>query len=410
MSAVRWLAVLVLAAGAATLAWSFRDTTTTRDLPADVSTTMVTRGELSVLSAHDGVIESRHMVSVASRFQGPATLVELVEEGATVAPGDVLARFDASEIRARIMKLEQELAIARSELESLEHARLPLELKELELALDESRRKRDAERAYLDDSEALMRDRMLSAQEVEQQRRKVASLDAEVDKVELEYRLTRDYLHPAALAKARTTVASAEQSLAVAREQLASSVIRAPAGGVVVYKPLGIGNEFRRVRVGDTLYPNQPFMILPDMSDLVAVLDVPEAELNTVAQGAPALVQPLAYSDLRFDGHVETVGAVAQSVPGKPDRQKFFHVVVRIETNDPRIRPGMSVVVQVQSYFAEDAVLVPRRAVRFGGGEPRARVLVDGTPEWREVSVGRANLTHYEVVAGLAPGDRVVVD
>ena len=405
----RWLLAAALLVGAGFVGWGWRGDGETVPVHS-AERALVSRGELTVQSVHDGVVESRRVVTIASRFQGAATLVELVGEGDTVTAGDVLARFDASEIRTRSMKLEKDLAIARSELDSLENGRAPLKLKELELALAEARRQLDAEQDYLEDSQALRRDNMVSSQEVQQQQRKVDGLAAEVERSRLEFELTRDFLQPAELAKARTAVFAAEQSLAVAREQLAHSTVRAPADGVVVYKPLSLGNEFRRARVGDTLYPNQPFMVLPDMDDLVTVIDVPEAELEQIRNGAPAVLQPLAYPDLRLDGTVTHVGAIAQSVPGKPEWQKYFHVVIDIDTSDPRVRPGMSVIARVVAYQSDGAVLVPRRAVRFVGDEARVRVVSGDGVESRTLTLDRANLAYFEVLDGLEAGETVLLD
>ncbi len=408
MTTTRWLLSAGLLVGAVALGWAWRGDGESVARP-DAERAVISRGELTVQSVHDGVVESRRVVTISSRFQGAATLVELAEEGGTVAAGDVLARFDASEIRTRLMKLDKDLAIARSELDSLENARAPLRLKELELALAEARRQFDAEKDYLQDSQALRRDNMVTAQEVRQQQRKVDGLAAEVERSRLEYELTRDFLQPAELAKARTAVFAAEQSLAVAREQLEHSTVRAPADGVVVYKPLSLGNEFRRVRVGDTLYPNQPFMVLPDMDDLVAVIDVPEAELEQIREGAGAVLQPLAYPDLRLAGVVTHVGAIAQSVPGRPEWQKYFHVVIDVESVDTRVRPGMSVVARVIAYQSDDALLVPRRAVSFVGDEARVRVVSGDVVESRSVTLDRANLAYFEVRDGLEAGEAVLL-
>lgn len=401
--------IAAVAIGLGWLAWSHGGLRPEPEPAPGMERAAVVRGEFAVNSAHQGVVESRRMETVASRFPGPATLVELVAEGASVGAGEVLARFDASEIRTRLMKLEKDLAMARSELRSLELARLPLQLKELELALDEALRKLDEEQDYLDDSIELQRENMLPQQEVLQQERKVRNLGAEVERARLEFELTRDYLQPADLAKARTAVFAAEQSLEVAREQLRQSEIRAPGAGVVVYKPLTIGNEFRRVRVGDTIYPNQPFMVLPDMSDLVAVIDIPESELEKVSAGAASIIQPVAFPDLRLVGEVENIGAVAQSIPGKPDWQKYFHVVIGLDEHDSRLRPGMSVIVQVISYHVADALLVPRRAIHWVDGEPLVRVLGEDGTTLRRPELGRANLDSHEVVDGLAEGETVLL-
>jgi HlyD family secretion protein len=308
-----------------------------------------------------------------------------------------------------IRKLEQDRAIARAELESLENAKLPLELRELELELEDARRRLEEESSYLADSRALAKNRMVSDQEVAQQQRKVLNLEAEVEKISLETRLTRDYLQPAALAKARTAVFTAEQALEVAREQLANSVISAPRDGVVVYNALSVGGEYRRIRIGDAIYPNQPFMVLPDMDNLVTVVEVPEAELQNLELGALSLVQPIAYPGLRLRGEVERIGAVAQSLPGRPDWQKFFSVSIGIVDRDSRVRPGMSAVAEVIAHYVEDALLVPRRALRFDGERAVATVREGGESAPREVSVGRHDAIHFEVLGGLAEGERVLL-
>jgi multidrug efflux pump subunit AcrA (membrane-fusion protein) len=80
-----------------------------------------------------------------------------------------------------------------------------------------------------------------------------------------------------------------------------------------------------------------------------------------------------------------------------------------LDDGDPRIRPGMSVVAHVVSQVTEGAVLIPRRAVRWDAGQASAQVLSGESRQWRDLDLGGANETHYEVLAGAEPGDRVVV-
>ncbi|GJL80465.1 MAG: hypothetical protein DHS20C01_00990 [marine bacterium B5-7] len=378
--------------------------------PDDAKTTIeVKRGEFSVHSIFDGVVESRRVVTIASRYQGKATLIELVAEGTRVVRGDVLARFDTSEIVSRVTRLEQELAIAKAELQGLENALIPLKLKELELTLEDTARKLSAEQRYLDDSLKLQQDNMVSDQEVLLQKRKVRSLESEVEQAQLTYTLTRDFLHPAELAKAKTAVLTAEQSLEVARAQLENSEVTAPVNGVVVYKPLSIGSEFRRVRVGDTLFTNQPFMILPDMSDLLVVINVPETELDNVEAGAVALLQPVAYPDISFEGTVDQVAAVAHSVPGRPEWQKYFRVIIGLNEKNPKLRPGMTTVVQILSHYAENVLRIPRRAVSWEDNAPFVDVVKNERIERRELVVGRSSLEFYEIRQGLEPGEWILI-
>jgi len=279
----------------------------------------------------------------------------------------------------------------------------------MEYDLMEARSVMQIERQFLLDSISLQKEKLISEQEVKQQERKVRNLESKVEKLESQYRLTKEYLHPSALASARTKVLSAEQALNLAREQIKRSEVRAPAPGVVVYKPLNVGGEYRTLRVGDSVYPNQPFMVLPDMRDLVVHCNVPESELARIHAGAPAVVRPLAYPDLDLQGKVESVGSVAQSLPGYPVWQKFFHVVVGIGKVDSRIRPGMSVTAHLLTFQKPDAVLIPRRAVLWQGGHALAVVLNNNNPVQRQLQLGMANDTHYEVITGVKPGEQVIL-
>jgi multidrug efflux pump subunit AcrA (membrane-fusion protein) len=87
---------------------------------------------------------------------------------------------------------------------------------------------------------------------------------------------------------------------------------------------------------------------------------------------------------------------------------------VQFDRLDPRILPQMRARVAFLG-GAGDAgsrppVVVPRTAVRKDGGRDRVWVVRDGRVEGRAVTVGDARGDEMGVVAGLAPGDRVVVD
>lgn len=373
------------------------------------NTASVAEGEFAVRSVYNGKLESRTVVTIMSQFNGTATVVELAEEGAPIAKGRLLVRFDDTQLRRDIVKLEKEHELSRSELKSLTNAKLPLELRELEMQLMELEAELAAETAYLEDSITLREEDLVSVQEVKDQERKVRRLESKLDTLKLEHELTREYLHPAMVDSARAKLHSAEQALNLARRQLEATEVRAPKEGVVVYKSLHIGGEFRAVRVGDSLYPNQPFMVIPDMDDLVVRVDVPESELSNVTTGRETYIKPLAYPDLTLPGTVEAVGSVAQTLPDHPGWQKFFHVRIGVDRVDPSIRPGMSVTAYILSHHKKNAVLIPRRAVSWDRGTALTRIVDGSSHATRQLSLGPANETHYEVLAGVQPGDEVLI-
>lgn len=370
---------------------------------------VLTRGPFEVWSVYEGVLEARSLKSIMSKGRGAVTVEEIVSQGTAVREGDVLARFDASDVERDIVRLERDLALARAELESLEYAKLPLEVRDLESRLLDAKVSLDAEEQYLVDTRELLEEDLVSAQEVKQQETRAEAARKLAANLEVQLALTKEYLHPSALERARATLDSAQQEMEMAKEKLSSCVVLAPVDGIVVYRPVHVGGEYRTLRVGDTVYRNQTIMVLPDMTDPVVQCNVPEAELSRVAVGSRVVVTPVSYPDLRLEGEVESVGSMAQNVAGRPGWQKYFLVMIRLHQNDPRLRSGMSVRANVLSYAAADGLTIPRAAVHWDGEAAWVEVGRIGGRERRDVVLGMTGDQQVEVRSGLEPGDKVVV-
>ena len=199
----------------------------------------------------------------------------------------------------------------------------------------------------------------------------------QLENLEWKLDLTRTHLHPAA----------PQQGPGQAGRGGAGSSIRPganreqrhpgpPSDGNIVYKSLYVGGEYRTLRIGDTVFPNQAFMALPNMNESTVSAEVPEAELGRVLQGRNATIRLVAFPEIRLEGWVSSVGSIAQTPPGQPAWQRFFHVIIRLKSpaDDPRVRPGMTVTVQILSYFKPQATLVPRAAVSWEEDRPWVRV------------------------------------
>jgi multidrug resistance efflux pump len=377
---------------------------------APVPAVTVTNGPLRVWASYGGKLESRRVHMIMSQLGGQATLVEVAPEGLRVQQGSVLARLDPTRIEREIVKLEGTYAAAKSEYESQKNAEWPLKLGELERQLAEAQGKEAEERQFLEDNRALLKDDLVTPQEIRQQESRLAQAAAKTKQVAQQIRLSRDYLQPLGLDQAHAKLAAAERELNLARQELQACTITAPAAGVLGYLPTYLGNEFRVARVGDAVYMNMPFMVIPDMSSLVVHCYVPEAELGRIAAGALTQVAPVAFPDLVLTGAVEAVGATAQVVAEKPAWQKYFHVVIALQAVDPRLRSGLSVTAHVLAFEHPRALLLPRAAVRWRDGAATALVRHGAAVETRAVKLGWADDRQFEVLAGLQPGEQVVLE
>ena len=380
-----------------------------RPSASDATTGTLVHGPLTVWWDYEGNVDARNVIFIMSRFRGNATVVELAPEGRRVSKGDLLVRFDSSSLERDVLQLERNYALAEAELESTEHAELPLELRDLEIERMEIHTTLRAEEQYLEESIKLAEEDLVSEKEIKHQTLKVEGIRTQYKTAEQRLQLTRDYLHPASLKRARAEMSSAVQELELAREQLRNTVVLAPADGVAVYKPLHLGGDFRTIRVGDSVYPNQPFMVLPDVSDLVVHCEIPEGELSRVQEGRRVFIHPLAYPDRQVPGAIESVGSTAQSLPDRPGWQKFFHVVIGLDHADPVLRPGMTVTAHILSYHNPDALLIPRTAVTWNDGKPFATIVEGSTKLTRPLELGMADDKSFEVVSGLSSGDKIVI-
>jgi multidrug efflux pump subunit AcrA (membrane-fusion protein) len=117
-----------------------------------------------------------------------------------------------------------------------------------------------------------------------------------------------------------------------------------------------------------------------------------------------------AYPDWQIPSRVITTVPTA-------DRQKAT-VLVRIGFNelDPRILPDMAIKVSFLREADESAapvtqstMLAPRATIKTEGSESLTFVVSGDGVERRAVKLGEADGDRVEVLAGLQPGDRVVV-
>jgi multidrug resistance efflux pump len=397
VAAAALAAAVLLAAGAAVVG---------RRAPDARKSVTVERKPFEVWSVYDGTIESRDVRSIASQLGGPAVIVELAGDGSAVREGDVLARFDTSEWETELVRLERDGALAAHESSVLTHATIPLETEDLDIRVAQALRQYSNEVFLLEASRELRHENLISDQELARQEDKTRAAESDAAALRRKAELTRQYLHPAAIEKARLNLSALEEQLAVARRRMSNGVIRAPAAGVVSYQAIGIGGEFRAVREGDSVFRNQPFMTLPDMSNLVMRSEAPEGDLSRVRPGCKAVVSPLAYPDVSLEGKVESLGALAHSQRGRSGG-KCFSMTIGIERGDERLRCGMSARARVLSYACPNALAIPRAAVWWEGDQAWCEVMKGRRTEKRALRVGMASDAEIEVLSGLEAGERV---
>ena len=229
-------------------------------------------------------------------------------------------------------------------------------------------------------------------------RLEVKRAEANLAKLEQEYRRTRELaannlVSQETMERLSYEVDAVKADLEMARLQLAYTEIRAPFSGVVAE---------RHIKVGNMISQNEAAFRVTDFDPLIAKLYVPERELNKLADEQLAEIRVDAMPGERFIGEVDRVSPVVDAATGT------FAVTVAINDPSDALRPGMFGRVAIIYDRRQDTLLVPRSAVITQDAKNTVFVVNDGLAQRRVVEVGYTNNGSIEIVSGLEKGDRVV--
>ena len=360
-----------------------------------------------IWSQYQGTIESMNAMPVYSQLGHKATITDLAEEGQFVEPGDPVATFDQTSIQERLATSIKDFTLAKAEYESLIHAEIPLEKSEMESNLRKKQREYEKEQTILTETILLKDKGLVSAHETDEQKVRVDDLEKDVGNLKKRLKLNTDILFPSRVSKLKAKLKSTKKTLDLTRQQASNAVIRADRAGMVVYNPLHVEGEYRTIRLGDSVYRRQRFMMIADMDALVVDCPVPESQLSLVRKGNPAVITPLAFPNTELKAEIDHVGSMAHTRSDKPSWQRFFTVRVKLLDADQRLKSGMSVHVHLLSYSEKDAVVVERNRIHWEGAQAWCLIKKGGIQERRNLSLGPSNEKVFVVREGLQKGELV---
>ncbi|MDP2317193.1 MAG: efflux RND transporter periplasmic adaptor subunit [Pseudomonadota bacterium] len=221
--------------------------------------------------------------------------------------------------------------------------------------------------------------------------RDASSLDTLGDSISERERLERKN----AVEVARVTLREAEGALAA----LAGGVtvaIRAPVDG-----RLGAINA----RPGDQVSAGATLFRVVDTVGLWMEANVPERLALGLVSGASAMVTPSAAPGRSLSAVVLDAGQEADPATG------MVTITLAVEAGDLGLRPGMGATAWIGRGATRDALVVPAAAVVDSNGARLAFVKTGPEAfEARDLRLGGRSGGSWEVLGGLAPGERVVVD
>jgi HlyD family secretion protein len=329
---------------------------------------------------------------------GSAQIVEMVPEGTVVEPGDIIVRFDALSLREAIISrtndLEQALAEKQKTLaeQDSKMASLVASLEMTQFSFEKAK---------------LNLDKMEFEAEVRKRQEEISFKKSEMQLVRAQEAIeTQKRVDASEMQRVQSRITRNQTDLDGMKRELEKTVIYAEQPGLITYEPSWGPSGQTKVKVGDTPYPGQTIITMPNLSRMTITLSVSELDIHKIAKEQEALVVVDAYPDTVYQAVVSDVSPLARRMGFS--QVKVFDAVVTIRGTDLRLRPGMSAQVSIITSYESSALQIPLEAVFKRDGQALAYVL-DGSFKEVPIELGPENRNFVVVTAGLQPGTRVAL-
>jgi HlyD family secretion protein len=196
-------------------------------------------------------------------------------------------------------------------------------------------------------------------------------------------------------------------------ENIAMLVVTAPVSGTISYgdpSPRHRRQEQKEIVVGATMNRNETIGSIPDLSRLIVNVDIPEISRSKIDPGMRAEMRIKALPNLHLSGVIERVSDMASHLSfWDRSSPKIYPTVISLEQNDPALRPGMTVEVDMISEVISNVLHVPIEALFVKEGNVYCNIKKPIGSEERQVTIGRSSSSYVEILEGLKEGDSVLL-
>ena len=373
--------------------------------PADGKFYKVKKGNLEVIVTSKGEVKGDKYTEINL----PAALcnqelrvyqlkfMDVILEGKAVKKGDYIAKLDESQFATMMRDIMQQKEKMDADLrnavldstvtlsgkrEAVSNAKLDLEY--LKIDLDQSK--------Y--ESEAYQRKTRVSYQKAEN----------EIGKLRRDYLLERNRLK-IQVGRSKSKVTEFQDKINKYMEALASTTIKAPEDGIVMFAKDWMGKTYGKdseINIWNPLVAT-----LPDMSVAISETYIREIDISKVQLNDSVRITIDALPDKVFFGKVIKIATIGED--HKDFDMKAFKVVVRFEKSDKDMKPGMTVNNDIIVTSYKDKLLVPLKAVFSKSGKQIVYLKQGGSIKEQEIQLVAENEQYGVVENVIREGDVVLL-
>ncbi|MFI4862103.1 MAG: efflux RND transporter periplasmic adaptor subunit [Phycisphaerales bacterium JB063] len=310
----------------------------------------ITTGEMVETVSAPGVVEPLTKVEISARVS--ARIVQLpYNEGDTVRVDGpdgpaLLVALDDSDIQAQLESSQKRRdgLIASVAVEEQRIAASEAALAGTQTTLEDAQRELERQQALRETGD-------VSAKALEQAQRTVDEMQSRYDAEAASLQAAR-----LGLEVSQFNIQAAEADIRQIDELLNYTTIRTPINGVVTRLNVDVGE----IAITGTMNnPGTVLLEVADLSRMLVVARIDEANIRDVEPGQHVNVRLIAYPGKVFTGCVQSVALSVANATGS----QYFETKVLLDETEEFIRSGLSADVEVEVRNHDGVVLIPSQAV-----------------------------------------------
>jgi RND family efflux transporter MFP subunit len=195
----------------------------------------------------------------------------------------------------------------------------------------------------------------------------------------------------------------AQKGLRTTEEKLSKTRLEAPFACTVLTRPVSLGQTVS----GSAGYNSgTEIMTIANLNDMIVNAHINQADVTRIKQRQEVEIQVESVPGLKMKGVIDRIAPQAVIKNGI----KGFGARIQIKDIDPRVRPGMTAILNIPVAAVDNVLAVPLSAVFSEKGDRYVYVKKDEGYDRRPVIVGISDLSYAEIQKGLSEGETVALE
>jgi HlyD family secretion protein len=366
----------------------------------------IEQGDFEVLVNSTGELESENSTEITIPSEvlksidvWEIKLLYILPEGTLIDSGAIVAELDPSIISEKLMEIENNLQDLYTNLENakadtaleLSRSRDDIlnqfyEIEELEVTLQQS----------IYESPSIIKQAEMN---LEKAKRKLAqskkSHDLQAKKSEMQ--ISRSISHIQITEKRKQKIVDIFERIK----------IKSPGKGMLIYYKNNAGEE---MKTGATVqvYADNVIATIPNFSSMISRTYVNEIDISKIKLGQKVEVGADAYPDDKYTGTVIQIANIGEEIKG--GNAKVFEVIIRLDSFDSFLRPGMTTSNKIIISSVKDKIYVPLVAIHYEKDKNFVYLVKGMKIKKHEVILGETNENFAIVEKGLSNGELVLLN